>query len=175
MIKRILLTVMTILVIYTGILVGYRLNEPENAYENYTSEFFPTSLDYETLKEYTQSSGASTYHYYLFCTYESNDCLYLENTLLSTVETDTQLDVKSLLEYVDISGVPEEQRLSRLKNDWNLSNYPALLACHIENNQIIIDNTLEWDANHPYNTDDIKEWLFINGLYDDYENITIGS
>lgn len=171
MLKRILFTLTTLLVIYSGVLVAFRFNEPEHISDENTSAFSANALDYDSLKEYTLSSGSSQIHYYFFCTALSNDCLYLENTVLNSVSNETDWNLSSLIEYVDISSLETDQQLSRLEREWEVSSYPAFLACHIEDRTIIVDNKLEWDSTHPINTEDVKRWLAENGMLDSYETV----
>ena len=59
MLKRIMFTLMVLLVIYSGVLVGFRIFEPEQTDAGSESAIATVSLDYETLKEYTRSTGNS--------------------------------------------------------------------------------------------------------------------
>ena len=169
MLKRIMFTLMVLLVIYSGVLVGFRIFEPEQTDAGSESAIATVSLDYETLKEYTRSTGNSTMHYYFFCTVDSNDCLYLENTVLKSVNNETENDLMSLIEFVDLSGIDEKQLTTRLKNEWGVSVYPAFVACRNDNGEIVIDNTLEWNPQQPISIDDFRQWLALNKLYDDYD------
>ena len=169
MLKRIMFTLMILLVIYSGVFVGFRLFEPEQADAGSESAIASVSLDYETLKEYTRSTGNSTMHYYFFCSVESNDCLYLENTVLKSVNNETENELMTLIEFVDVSGIDEKQLATRLKNEWGVSAYPAFVACRNDNGEIVIDNTLEWNPQQPISIDDFRQWLALNKLYDDYD------
>lgn len=169
MLKRIMFTLMILLVLYSGIFVGFCLFEPEQADAGSESAIASVSLDYETLKEYTRSTGNSTMHYYFFCSADSNDCLYLENTVLKSVNNETENELMTLIEFVDVSGIDEKQLATRLKNEWNVSAYPAFVACRNDNGEIVIDNTLEWNPQQPISIDDFRQWLALNKLYDDYD------
>ena len=169
MLKRIMFTLMILLVIYSGVFVGFRLFEPEQTDAGSESAIASVSLDYETLKEYTRSTGNSTMHYYFFCSVDSNDCLYLENTVLKSVNNETENELMTLIEFVDVSGIDEKQLATRLKNEWGVSAYPALVACRNDNGEIVIDNTLEWNPQQPISIDDFRQWLALNKLYDDYD------
>ena len=169
MLKRIMFTLMILLVIYSGVFVGFRLFEPEQADAGSESAIASVSLDYETLKEYTRSTGNSTMHYYFFCSVDSNDCLYLENTVLKSVNNETENELMTLIEFVDVSGIDEKQLATRLKNEWGVSAYPAFVACRNDNGEIVIDNTLEWNPQQPISIDDFRQWLALNKLYDDYD------
>lgn len=163
MLKRILFTFFTLLVLYSVVLIGYRLFEP-NTEEAYTPSHHV--LDYETLNEYTLSSGNASYHYYLFSSDTSADCKYVKDTIIQTAALNTGVDVLDYIEEVDITPLEQEYQLNRLKEEWNVSSYPAFVACHNENNKIIIDNQLEWDNQHPISVDDFIDWMVQNRLYD---------
>ena len=75
MLKRIMFTGMALLLIYSGILVGYKIFEPQKTAETTIKSTTQATIDYETLKDYTLNSGASVTHYYFFCSAASKDCL----------------------------------------------------------------------------------------------------
>jgi hypothetical protein len=159
-------TFLTLLVIYSGVIVGYKIFEPENAEEIADSAMTSSSLDYDTLKDYTLNSGASAIHYYFFGSSKTNDSLYVMNTVLRSVNRDTSVDLSTLIEYVDISSLEDTGTTQRLKDDWTVSTYPAFVACQVQDGQIVILNKLEWNANSPMSEDNIIQWLVENGLYD---------
>ena len=151
MLKRILFTLLTLLVIYSGVVLVYRLNEPDVVESPGSAYMTENALDYATLRDYTLSSGESTLHYYFFCSYENNDCLYMENTVLKDAESETGLDLRNMIEYVDIT---------------DLEANPAFVACRVRNGMIEISNTLQWNPSSPISTSDLIRWLELNNLYD---------
>lgn len=163
MAKRILFTLMTLLVSFSLALVVFVSSEPVAVADN-ISDVLNNPLDYDTLQEYTISSGPSAIHYYYFCTADSNDCVYVANTVMKGARESVGSSVINLIEYVDLSGLDEEQRLTRLSNDWGISTYPAFVACHVENGQIVIDNSLLYEPDKPLSSEDLISWLSLNGL-----------
>lgn len=163
MAKRILFTLMTLLVSFSLALVVFVSSEPVAVADN-ISDVLNNPLDYDTLQEYTISSGPSAIHYYYFCTADSNDCVYVANTVMKGARESVGSSVMNLIEYVDLSGLDEEQRLTRLSNDWGISTYPAFVACHVENGQIVVDNSLLYEPDKPLNSEDLVSWLSLNGL-----------
>ncbi len=163
MLKRILFTVMTFLLVYSAILVGYKIFEP---HQDETHTYNLDMLDYDTLRDYTLNSGRSAIHYYFFCSPEEADCIYVQNTLIYSTANATELNLRDIIEYVNLSQVVEGTRLARLKEEWGLTTYPSFLACHNENEKIVVDNVLEWNPEQPLSTDNLISWLRLNGLYD---------
>lgn len=156
---------MALLVVYSGIVVGYKIYEPEKVdVHAQTEETSASSLDYSSLRDYTLASGPSSTHYYFFCTSKDNDCLYLENTVMSDVQAGTDLDLSSLLERVDISDLYDNPDDTSLFDDWGIRSYPAFAAARVQDGTISVLNTLEWDPSHPLNADNIRQWLALNGL-----------
>lgn len=166
MLKRIMFTCLTLLVIYSGVIVGYKIFEPETAEEIADSAMTSQSLDYETLKDYTLNSGTSVTHYYFFGSSKTNDSLYVMNTVLRSVNRDTAVDLSSLIEYVDVAPLEDTMTTSQLNTDWTVTSYPAFVACQVQDGQIVILNKLEWNANSPMSEDNVIQWLIENGLYD---------
>ena len=167
MIKRILLTVMSVMIIYSIVVIGISLFEPETADISLETQH-TYALDYDTLKEYTLSSGAGTTHFYLFSSLDNSDCMYVENTVLRNAEADTGMNLSDLIEIVDITNLERTLSTNRLKTDWGILSYPAFVTCSVNNGLIHVDNRLEWDPASPISTDDVERWLAINGVYDGY-------
>jgi len=165
MLKRIMFTGMALLLIYSGILVGYKIFEPQKTAETTIKSTTQATIDYETLKDYTLNSGASVTHYYFFCSAASKDCIYMENTVLKSVAVDTKLNLDDYLEYVDVSSLEESLTTNRLGADWGISSYPAFLSCSVKDGQIIINNSLQWDPKTPLSEDNVIAWLAQNGIY----------
>lgn len=162
MLKRILFTVMTFLLVYSAVLVGYKIFQP---HEEETHTVAHNALDYETLREYTLNSGRAAIHYYFFCDSTSDDCIYVQNTVIKSTASATELNLDSLIEYVELAPVDDNILLTLLREDWGLTTYPAFLACHVENEKIVLDNHLEWNPAQPMSVDDLTNWLRLNGLY----------
>ena len=166
MLKKILFTALTILVLYSAVIVGYKANEPER--EDILSPSAAISndaIDYSNLRDYTINSGEAAIHYYFFFSRNNQDCLYVANTVLTSVESSTGIDLDAILEYVDITSLEDNLQTSQLRTDWQVSSYPAFVTCRYENGNITIDNTLQWDPQHPLSASEFTDWLQLNGLY----------
>lgn len=157
---------MILLTLHSAVLVGYRLYEPESAEDSRRPEFLNTVIDYDSLREYTLSSGPSAIHYYFFCSVENNDCDYMETTVIKSAAKTTGIDLASLIEYVDITEIEQQLRTNQLKNDWNIASYPAFATTRNTDGRITIMNRLEWNPQAPVNEANLVQWLIQNGLYD---------
>jgi hypothetical protein len=164
MLKRILFTLMTLLAVYSGAVVIYIFNEPDHVDTAVFAAMGGQQLDYESLREYTLNSGSSATHYYFFCSQDSDDCTYVENTVMRETAAQTKLDLSALIEYVDVTELEANMETSRLKTEWNISTYPAFAAVQNKNGTIEILNILEWDASAPLSSSDLTLWLQENGL-----------
>jgi len=165
MLKRILLTLMALLVVYSAVLVGYKMFEPETG-EVMDRSVMDNAIEYDALKDYTLNSGASAIHYYFFESPSDDNSVYVVNTVISSASNQTALDLGTVIEYVDITSLIDSSGINQLKTDWGISHYPAFVACQAQNGSIRILNSLEWNASAPMSRDDIIQWLILNGLYD---------
>lgn len=168
MIKRILLSVFTFMAVYSAIVIGIKLFEPDVIDTASDASQHATALDYNTLKDYTLNSGTSASHFYLFSSLDNSDCLYVENTVLKNARTATGLNLDDLIEIVDITDLERTFTTNRLRTEWTVLSYPAFVACRVNNGEIVIENTLEWDPNQPISSDDLERWLKLNGVYEGY-------
>ncbi len=168
MIKRILISLFTVMLVYSAVVLGIKLFEPDKIDSDAENFQHRSALDYETLRDYTISSGSSVTHLFLFSSTDNNDCIYVENTVLKNAASATGLNLEDLIEIVDITDLERTLSTNRLRAEWGVLSYPAFIACHAENNEIVVDNTLEWNPESPISTDDVERWLKLNGVYDGY-------
>ena len=168
MIKRILISLFTVMMVYSAVVIGIKIFEPDKIDTNNNIFQHASALDYETLRDYTISSGAAVTHFYLFSSADNNDCIYVEDTVLKNAAAATGMNLDDLIEIVDITDLERTLSTNRLRAEWGVLSYPAFVACHVENGQIIVDNTLEWNPASPISTDDIERWLKLNGVYEGY-------
>ncbi len=157
---------MTVLLVCSAVLVGYRVFEPEYVGISDTPEYLQTLVSYGSLREYTLSSGPSSIHYYYFCSVGNDDCEYVETTVIKSAARTTGIDLAALIEYVDISELENSLKTNRLKSDWGIGSYPALAAARTSGSEILIENILEWDTSSPLSETDLIRWLILNRLYD---------
>lgn len=165
MLKRLMISFLVLLMIYSAFVVGFRIFEPEKEEINHTS-LDTTVVDYASAANYTLSSGSSSVHCYFFCSPQNDDCIYMENTVMRTVESDIGLSMSSVFEYIDVTSLDSTGGIIRLKEEWGLDDYPGFVLCHVQDGGIIIDSTLSWDSSRPLSVFELKQWLRSNGLYD---------
>ena len=173
MIKRILISLLTVMVIYSAVVIGIKLFEPDKTDINSSTFQHTAALDYETLRDYTISSGVAASHFYLFSSVDNSDCIYVESTVLKNAAAATGMNLDDLIEIVDITDLERSLSTNRLRADWGVLSYPAFVACHVERGEIIVDNTLEWNPASPISTDDVERWLMLNGVYEGYQGAEI--
>lgn len=160
MLKKILFTFLTLLMIYSTCVVAYRIYEPR---DNQTTTDTSSMLAYDSLKSYVKDSS-SNIHYFLFYSALNNNSIYLKDTILNIVETDINKSLSNIIEVVDITELDQKMETKRLSEDWQISSYPAFVSVSNNNGEIIINNKLEWTNEKAITTTDVEEWLTLNGI-----------
>lgn len=157
---------LTLLLVYSLAIVGYKAYEPDKS--TLTTSMLTeknSGLDYDTLTQYTLSSGSSAIHYFVFYSENDDNSKYLQFNVLNPLEKDANSRFQDLLEYVDVTKLEESLNTNQLKEEWHIAHTPALLACKVKGDHIIIENSLEWSQDKPLNEFNVKQWLIQNGLY----------
>lgn len=162
MFKRIMFTLLAFLMVYNVILIGYRIYEPEEDNSAIEAE---GSIEYASLKDYLLNQGGNSPHYLFFYSSINPDCIFVKDTVLNTVSTDTQLQMDRIIETVDITQMEENMETKQIASEWGISSYPAFVAVHIKKGKIVKDNELVWNPDLPFTAMDIEQWLSLNGLY----------
>ncbi len=160
MLKKILFTFLTILMVYSTCVVAYRIFEPR---DNQSTSDTTSMLAYDSLKSYVKDSS-SNIHYFLFYSALNNNSIYLKDTILTIVESDINKSLSNIIEVVDITELDQTMETKRLSEDWQVSSYPALVSVSNDNGEIIINNKLEWTNEKAITTTDVEEWLKLNGI-----------
>ena len=159
MFKKLLFSILAVICIYNVAVIGYRIFEPRDD----TQENSENYLDYETLSQYILSTGENTVHYVFFCSLYNSDCVYIENSVLSAIEKDTDITVSSTIEIVDVTELDEEDELNRLEEEWNISAVPAFAAITSENGTAVVLNTLI-QTDKTLTADEITAWITENEI-----------
>lgn len=161
MLKKILFSLLTLLITYSVCVAAYRFYEPREEYKESNSSSY---ISYASLKEYIVSAGESSEHLLLFFSPYDTDSEYVRSTLLSEVAKQTSLDLSSMIEIVDVSGINQENIMTTLSDEWGLSGYPSFAFVHLENNKPVVINKLEWSSTSPLTPQEIINWLKENGI-----------
>lgn len=164
MLKKLLFTFLVLLVLYSGIIVGYAVFEPTSLDASMSNLSLYDIIDYASVRDYTLSDQTGDIHYYFFCSPENNDCIYIQNTVLKTIESEEKIDLSSLLEYVDITDLVNNLEINTLKAEWSVNSFPAFIACHVEDDSIVIDQAISSSNNSILTKDEIKLWLIQSGI-----------
>ncbi len=156
-------SILVILIGFSTVIVGYRFFEPKETSVVPTDDAL--EIDYASLHDYLLSSSEASIHYLLFYSKYDSDSIYLRNTVMNTVESDTHIGWTGLIEIVDISNLEASFETTTLNDDWGITDYPALLQVTNENGELKTDHLLVWNANDPITPTKVKFWLEDVGLY----------
>ena len=162
MFKKILFTFLVTLSLYSIVAAGYHLFEPEDDLNEITDALV---IDYKSLNEYVLSGNEGAIHYVLFYDKRIQDSEYVRNTLLTTVQNDTQLQLDRIIDIVDTSEIEQDSVTLRLTEDWGIRNSPALAVIRLENGTPVLVSKLEWNSEQMLSAEDVEIWLADNGLY----------
>ena len=162
MLKKILFSLLCVLMIYSGAVAAYRIFEPRQEHVAIDSSSF---ISYASLKEYIVSSGESSQHFLFFYNDGETDSMYVRTSVLSDVKAKSGLDLDSLIETVDLSGYKQENLPASLAQDWGLSDYPSFALVTVKDGEIQILSKLEWSSSSPITSSMLIQWLKDNGVY----------
>ena len=162
MLKKILFSLLCMLMIYSGAVAAYRIFKPRQEHVAIDSSSF---ISYASLKEYIVSSGESSQHFLFFYNDGETDSMYVRTSVLSDVKAKSGLDLDSLIETVDLSGYKQENLPASLAQDWGLSDYPSFALVTVKDGEIQILSKLEWSSSSPITSSMLIQWLKDNGVY----------
>lgn len=161
MIKRILLTFMALLAIYTSAAACYRIYDPRNSSQNETAS---SMISYNALRDLILSRGSGSVSYLFFCSLSDDNCVYVKNTVMHAVEKETGADLENIIYTVDITPLEENLNSRRITAEWGIHSWPAFLCVSTDGQNITVASQLEWDSSSPMTASDIENWLEQSGL-----------
>ncbi|MEG0076439.1 hypothetical protein [Anaerorhabdus sp.] len=165
MIKKLLISIMSLFTVVSLLLVFYCFFTPKNndsivqAYSN------SLIIPYPTLKEYLITNGDSSTSYLFFCKPDSADCQYVQNTVMKTLEAEQGSSLSDLIDYVDVTELEENMMINQLTDDWGVKNYPAFVSVTNSNGEFIVNNSIQWDTENPMSTRELKQWMMSNNIW----------
>ena len=160
MFKKLLFSLLAVLMIYSSAAMVYRIFEPQL---DTNEQKDLTYVDYATLSDYILSHGEASIHVVFFCSLQDANSLYVKDTVLSTVQSDTGLPVSQIIEVVDVSTAGSDIE-ARLQRDWGVGAIPSFVSVGVENGQCVVHDRLEWREEDPLKALRIEEWLEANGF-----------
>ena len=171
MFKKLLFSLLALLMIYSGAMIAYRIFDPKLDTDEQRNFAY---LEYDTLKDYILSYGESSKHILLFYSGADANSVYVKDTVLSTVQSDTSLAIPQIIEIADVTSIHRSDALTRLVKDWEIHAIPAFLSVGVKNGECVVLNRLEWDSDTPMSASVIEDWLaengFRTGTYTDLSN-----
>lgn len=178
MIKKLLITFMSLSLVTSTFLAFYCFYKPSEADASIdlvknTNMVIP----YETLPDYLKTSGDSATHYLFFCSFENDDCNYVQNTVMKSLDAEQGSSLFDVIEYVDVSKLEDDLAINQIKDDWGFNSYPAFVAITNTNNELNVENYLQWDNENPMSTRELKQWMVENniwvGLFEEKDAVVI--
>ncbi len=162
--KKIVMSVLFINLLMSSILIFYIFFQPEkDEIERQLPSY--TLISYETLDDYLLSSGDSSTHYLFFCSPSNPDCIYVQDTIIKPLEVKQGSSLFSRIDYVDVTSLEESLDTNKIAAEWGISSYPALISVTIEDGEFVINNSIQYAPDNPFNELELKRWLSENNIW----------
>ncbi|SJZ79079.1 DUF6568 family protein [Anaerorhabdus furcosa] len=165
MIKKLLISLMSLCTVISLLLVFYCFFTPKNN-DNIVQAYSNTLIiPYPALNEYLLTNGDSSTSYLFFCKPDSADCQYIQNTVMKTLEAEQGSSLSELIDYVDVTELEDNLMINQLTDDWGIKNYPAFVSVTTANGELTINNSIQWDIENPMSARELKQWMMTNKIW----------
>ncbi len=164
MTKKISITVISLLLFANILLSFYSIFQSDKKQVKSAAVETTITLEYESLHDYLINSGEASTHYLFFCSSTNQDCQYIENTVLKSIESKDPTAL-SYIEWVDITELEKNFTTIRLKDEWGINNYPAFVSVTIKDKSVTVNNMLQYNSENPMSVQDIKMWMINNKIW----------
>ncbi|MEA4876127.1 hypothetical protein [Anaerorhabdus sp.] len=178
MIKKILISFMSLCFVVSMFLAFYCFFKPSEADTTAVLRATPIMIiPYGTLSDYLTTSGDSSTHYLFFCRFDSDDCNYVQDTVMKSLDAEQGSNLFDIIEYVDVSELENNLTINQLKDDWGFNTYPAFVAISNNSGELKVENYLQWDSENPMSTRELKQWMVDNkiwsGLFEEKDEVVL--
>ncbi|MEG0176503.1 DUF6568 family protein [Anaerorhabdus sp.] len=166
MIKKLLISLMSLCTVISLLLVFYCFFKPknnENIVQAYTADALV--IPYSSAKDYIITNGDTATSYLFFCSPNNADCQYMQNTVMKTLEAEQGSSLSALIDYVDVTELEENLSINQLTDDWGIKSYPAFVSVTNNYGELTVNNFIEWDINNPMSTRELKQWMQSNNIW----------
>ncbi len=102
-------------------------------------------------------------HYLWLCDLNKNDCIYVRDYVIKPLVIELQTKELNDIEFVDFYEAPDSKQY--MTNNWGITSYPAFVTVQNIDGKITVLNSLSWDKNNPFDSQDLKTWMYENGIW----------
>lgn len=162
---RVILFSSLAVLLLTVLIGGYIYYQPKEA-ALVTNDVISTttaSLTYANTEEHVMVDQNP--HYLWACSMKDKDCVYVRDYIIQPLSKaqDEGINDFSYIEFVDFAEAPDT--LHYRATNWHINYFPAFLKVQNIEGKMEILSTLEWDKTDPFTTDDLKKWMYENGIW----------
>ena len=109
-------------------------------------------------------------HYLWLCDMNNNDCIYTRDYIIKPLAQELGVDQFDSLEFVDFNEAPDSTHY--MSSTWGFNNFPAFVAVQNVDGKVTVLNYLAWDKDNPFDSQDLKTWMYNNGIWTGVYEIT---
>lgn len=102
-------------------------------------------------------------HYLWLCDMNNNDCIYTRDYVIKPLAQELETDNFDIIKFVDFYEAPNTSHY--MNTTWEFNNYPAFVAVQNIDGQVTVLNYLAWDKDNPFDSQDLKTWMYENGIW----------
>ncbi|MPM49587.1 hypothetical protein SDC9_96317 [bioreactor metagenome] len=97
------------------------------------------------------------------CDLNNNDCVYVRDYVIKPLATELGVTNFDTFEFVDFYESPSS--IHYMSNTWGFTSYPAFVAVQNVDGKMTVLNYLSWDKDNPFDSQDLKTWMYNNGIW----------
>lgn len=102
-------------------------------------------------------------HYLWLCDLNDNDCVYVRDYVIKPLVKELNTNEINDIELVDFNEAPVSSHY--MNNMWGITSYPAFVTVQNIDGKVTILNALAWDKDYPFDSQDLKTWMYGNGIW----------
>ncbi|MGB4985082.1 MAG: hypothetical protein WBO70_04865 [Erysipelotrichaceae bacterium] len=161
-IKKKIIIILSILLAIGTFVTLYLYNMPQKieVVSNEITDY--NRLTYQNIEDYVKQQSENVFLY--FCSYENNNCIYINNIIIPNIIRDYNLKGLKDIQFVDLSNI--DTSFYRFRRKWTIKEFPAFINAkyNLESETIEVKSILQWDDKVQITQDNLVKWLKDNGI-----------
>ena len=107
---------------------------------------------------------------FYFCSKNNDNCDYINNTVLKNLAENLLVTELDFIYYVDLSAA-STTAAAKFNRQWGFTQYPAFAIIDSSVDPYVIVSSLGFVHETPFNSDDVKNWLIKNNIWQELPQI----
>ena len=157
--RKIIISIVLLVILIAGFFVAFWPKQQSITIMIYATDL---GISDKNFTDYVTSNPGT--HIFYFYSVDDDNCDYVNNTILKSLAENLLTERLDNMILVDLSKASTTAK-AKFYRQWGFTQYPAFAIIESDLNDYKVISSLGYSEEKPFNTDDVKEWLIDNEIW----------